>query len=121
MNEAQNNNLLYAIQTLGAILEEKDFSIQAKAHRIETLEKEVDDYRKRFVSELGSAEQYESTIREQNEYIKNLEAKIYDLEERISIMTESEAPTQPEWYIDPPAKDVPEVTNITIVIEGEAE
>ena len=121
MNEAQNNNLLYAIQTLGAILEEKDFSIRAKAHRIETLEKEVDNCRSRFVSEMGSVEQYESTIREQNEYIKNLEAKIYDLEERISIMTESEAPTQPEWHIDPPAKDVTEVTNTTKVIEGEAE
>lgn len=113
MNEAQNNNLLYAIQTLGAILEEKDFSIQAKAHRIETLEKEVDDYRNRFVSELGSSEQYESTIREQNEYIKNLEAKIYDLEERISIMTESDAPNEI-------ANDVFETVNITKVLEGES-
>lgn len=121
MNEAQNNNLLYAIQTLGAILEEKDFSIQAKAHRIETLEKDLDKVRALHYEQCGEVEKHLAEIREQKELIEHLQAKNYDLEERISIMTESEAPTQPEWYIDPPAKDVTEVTNITKVIEGEAE
>lgn len=38
----QNNDLLYAFQTLGHDLEEKDLSIRAKKSRIEFLEKELE-------------------------------------------------------------------------------
>lgn len=121
MNEAQNNSLLYAIQTLGAILEDKDYSIQAKAYRIESLEKEVKELREKECQYCRIREQLEAEVKEQDELIQHLNAKLYDLEERIAIMMESEAPLQPEWDITPPAKDVTEVTNITKVIEGEAE
>lgn len=115
MNEAKEKNLLYAIQSLGQVLEEKDYSIMAKQNYINSLEKEVEEMRKMACKGCASAEQYESTILTQKEYIAHLEAKVYDLEERLVIMTESEAldsatefeisadaPVQPMWDVEPP-------------------
>lgn len=130
MNEKENKNLLYAMQSLGAVLEDKDYTIRAKQFRINELEQQVNELTAKLVNECGSEEQYESTIKAQKEHIVNLEAKIYDLEERIAIMTETEAPKRacefpmsddaplaPMWDITPAAKEVTEVTNVTRVIE----
>ena len=92
MNEKENKNLLYAMQSLGAVLEDKDYTIRAKQFRINELEQQVNELTAKLVNECGSEEQYESTIKAQKEHIDFLNAKIYDLEERIAIMTETEAP-----------------------------
>lgn len=131
MDERNNDNLLYAIAVLGDTLQTKEFMLRVKDDMITRLEGELAELKNKIASEHGSEEQYESTIKGQEEYIKHLEAKIYDLEERIAIMTETEAqesacefpmsedaPVQPSWEITPP-KEVIEVTNVTKVLEGE--
>lgn len=134
MTEKNNENLLYAISTLGDVLESRDFSIRVKDSMIADRDAEIKDLKNRIASEHGREEEYESTIRIQKEYIANLEAKIYDLEERIAIMTETEveeaahdfpmstdAPIQPMWDITPPV-EVTEVTNISkVIMEEDAE
>lgn len=108
MNEKENKNLLYAMQSLGAVLEDKDYTIRAKQFRINELEQQVNELTAKLVNETGSEEQYESTIKAQKEYIDFLNAKIYDLEERIAIMTESEMAEE----------EVVETVNVTRVLEG---
>lgn len=117
MSEKENTNLLYAIQALGAELAEKDMRIRAKEYRIETLEKEVAEQARMIAAERIKNGEEEATVSEKDAYIAHLLAKICELEERVAIMTESEAPC-PVWDITPPAKEVTEVTNVTKVIEG---
>lgn len=129
MNEKK---LLFAIQALGELLEDKEYSINSKNCYIKSLEKEVSELREMACKGCGTAEQYESTILTQKEYIAHLEAKIYDLEERLAIMTESEspetagefelsadAPLQPMWDIEPPKQAVTVVTEETEESEEE--
>ena len=125
MNENENKNLIYALQALGGVLEDKDYTIRAKNFRIKELEKEVEDLTHRLASVSGceGEDKTAKTIELYREYIMNLEAKVEELEERIAIMSESEAPA-PMWDITPPKKEtqvteVTEVTNVTKVLEGE--
>lgn len=106
MNE--DKNILYVLKTLGHDLEDKDLTIRAKQYTIDRLEKEVEALKERIDNEHHSAEEYEGTIEVQKAYIKNLGAKIYDLEERIAIMTESEIAEE----------EVIETVNVTRVLEG---
>lgn len=109
MNERNNENLLYAISTLGDVLESRDFSIRVKDSTIADRDAEIKDLKNRIASEHGREAEYESTIRIQKEYIANLEAKIYDLEERLAIVTESEADEEcPKVLIE--KKDIEGIT-----------
>jgi predicted RNase H-like nuclease (RuvC/YqgF family) len=110
MNEQKDKNIISVIEILGEIIRELRDSVESKRNYITYLERKLEEAKNSTMVEQ---------IVEQEEYIKHLEAKVYDLEERVAIMTESEAPLQPEWDITPPAKEVTEVINRTEVIEGE--
>ena len=124
MTERDNENLLYTISVLGDTLQTKEFMLRVKEDQITRLEGELAEAKNKTAKD----EWYQTTIKEQEAYIQNLEAKIYDLEERIAIMTETEAEEskhdfpmedmQTQWEITPPV-EVTEVTNISKVIMEE--
>jgi len=112
MNEKKNESILSVLETLGETIQILKESVESKRGYINYLERKLEE---------AKASPKVEQIQEQAEYIKHLEAKIYDLEERVAIMTESEAPLQPEWDITPPKKEAEvteetEVTNISKVI-----
>lgn len=111
MNEMKNENIISVLETLGETIRGLKESVESKRNYITYLERKLEE-----AKNSPKVEQ----IQEQAEYIKHLEAKIYDLEERVAIMMESEGPLQPIWDIEPPKKEAvteeTEVTNISKVI-----
>lgn len=97
MNE--NRNILYAIQTLGEILEDRDTTIRAKKFRIETLEGELEAAKR--MAKRASEEAAEERVKMLEAYVEDLEAKVEELQERIAVMTEADAPA-PTWEITSP-------------------
>lgn len=118
MNEKHNENIITVIALLGEQIRELTDSVQSKLYYIKSLEREVADLKGLLEGGNLSDQQYESTIKRQSEYIENLEAKIYDLEERIAIMAESEAPA-PDCKTEPPTDEIVETVNVTKVLKGE--
>lgn len=96
----KEENIMKAIGTLGEVIQQKEFEIELRDFRVKQLEGQVKELQDQIKAEPANSEQYEFKIKRQNEYISDLEARIYDLEERIAIMTESEAPS-PVWDITP--------------------
>ena len=80
--------ILKAIEALADTITRKDNEIGGLNWKIGNQKEQINALQEQINNESNSAEQYESTIRAQNEYIESLEAKIYELEERIAIMTE---------------------------------
>ena len=85
MSEQKDKNLITIIETLGETIRELRESVESKRNYITYLERKLE--------EAKNSTKVEQIV-EQAEYIKHLEAKIYDLEERVAIMTESECETE---------------------------
>jgi hypothetical protein len=102
--------LIKAVEGLAELLAEKETEIYILKNDKEFREKEIAELKKRETKDF-----------EKDMYIKTLEAKVYDLEERLAIVLGDNEGPMPMCEEFPKAGDVTEVVNVTKVIEGVVE
>ena len=117
--------LIEAVKALGELVKQQDPEIYILESNKEYLEKEVAEWKKlageHIQKDVSAWEELASKNLEKDEYIKTLEAKVYDLEERLAIYLGDNEGPMPMCEEFPRPGDVTEVTNITKVIEGVTE